>query len=114
MRAAGVAAIVASLLAACSGSSSATPPAGLQVVGDTPLTGGSSRFDYESLDTSTHHLVIAHLGASTVTVFDTHDHRVVRDIPGIADVHGVLAVPQLGRIYASAAGDNAVAVLDST
>jgi len=33
----------------------------------------------------------------------------VRDVPG---VHGVLAVPELGRVYATATGTNQVAVID--
>jgi YVTN family beta-propeller protein len=36
----------------------------------------------------------------------------VADIPGIASVHGVLVVPELGRVSASAADANQVAVID--
>ena len=86
---------------------------GLRQVADVPLTGDTSRFDYESLDQTNGRLYIAHLGASTVTVFDTRSQQVVKDIAGISGVHGVLAVPQLGRVYASATGDNQLVTIDT-
>ncbi|HEX6606795.1 MAG TPA: YncE family protein [Chloroflexia bacterium] len=95
--------------------SPAAPTGGpLRVLGSTDLAlgGGTSRFDYQSLDPQTRLLFIAHLGASLVTVFDTRTSRVVADIPDIASVHGVLAVPSLGRVYASATGADQVAVID--
>lgn len=79
---------------------------------DIALPGDTSRFDYQSLDSQTGLLFIAHLGASTVIVFDTRTAQVVATIPAIADVHGVLAVPALGRVYASATGTNQMAVID--
>ena len=65
----------------------------LRTVVDVPLTGGSSRFDYESLDAKRHLLFIAHLGASQVVVVDTKTNRVVKTISDLNQVHGVLAVP---------------------
>lgn len=88
------------------------PGTGIRVIVDIPLDGGTSRFDYQSLDQRRGLLFIAHLGASTVSVFDTRARKVVADIPGIAGVHGVLAIPELGRVYASATNDNQVAVID--
>jgi YVTN family beta-propeller protein len=87
--------------------------AGYRVVADVPLNGGTSRFDYLSLDASGHRLYVAHLGASTITVFDTQGNKVVQDLPGVAGVHGVVAIPELHRIYASATNDNKVAVIDA-
>lgn len=84
----------------------------IQVIADIPLSGGTSRFDYQSLDPQTGLLFIAHLGASTVSVFDTRAHKVVADIAGVAGVHGVLVIPELGRVYASATDTNQVAVID--
>ncbi len=85
----------------------------LEMVEDVPLSGKPTRFDYASLDSGTHRLFIAHLGDSAVTVFDTRRNRVVADIPGIDHVHGVLVVPELGRIYASATSGNEIAVIDA-
>jgi hypothetical protein len=88
------------------------PPLPFQTVTNVPLPGDTSRFDYQSLDPAAHRLFIAHLGASQIIVFDTQAQRVVTTIPQIAQVHGVLVVPELGRVYASATGTNQIAVID--
>ena len=85
---------------------------GYRIVADVPLNGDTSRFDYESLDPQSHKLYVAHLGAGTITVFDTQGGKVAQDLPGVAGVHGVLAVPELHRLYASATDANKVAVID--
>jgi DNA-binding beta-propeller fold protein YncE len=84
----------------------------LRHVADIPLPGHASRFDYESYDPGRHLLFIAHLGDSEVVVFDTSASRVVGQIRGIAAVHGVLVVPELSRVYASATGTNEVVAID--
>jgi YVTN family beta-propeller protein len=84
----------------------------LQRVADSPLGGNTTRLDYESLDPGRNLLFIAHLGDSAVIVFDTAAERVVTRIPGISQVHGVLAVPELGVVYASATGTNEVVAID--
>lgn len=47
-----------------------------------------------------------------VTVFDLASGRIRANIAPLADVHGVLAIPELGRVYASATGENEVEVID--
>lgn len=84
----------------------------LRLQRDVALSGAASRFDYQSLDTSTHRLYIAHLAAGSVVVVDTAANKVVAEIPGISQVHGVLAVPRLNKIYASATGSNEIVVID--
>jgi len=84
----------------------------VQVIANIPLGGGASRFDYQSLDRYSGRLFIAHLGASIVSVFDTKTRKVVADIAGIAGVHGVLVIPELGLVYASATDANQVVVID--
>lgn len=69
--------------------------------GAIPLPGEATRFDYESLDPETGRLFIAHLGDGRLVVVDTKSRRVVADLPGFPDVHGVLAVPALHRVYAT-------------
>jgi DNA-binding beta-propeller fold protein YncE len=81
------------------------------VVARIPLPGDSSRFDYASLDASQGLLFAAHLGASEVLEIDIRAGRVVRVIRGLSQVHGVLVVPALHRVYATATGDNAVAAI---
>ena len=84
----------------------------LSHVADMPLPGRASRFDYESGDPTHSLLFIAHLGDSEVVVFDTSRSRVVTTIPDIAEVHGVLFVPELSRVFASATGTNEVVAID--
>ena len=85
----------------------------LALVADVPLPGDTSRFDYESLDAGRHLLFIAHLGASEVLAFDTETRKVVARIDGVSHVHGVLAIPELGRVYASATGTDEVIAIDA-
>jgi len=82
-------------------------------VADIPLPGRASRLDYESFDPDRHLLFIAHLGDSELIVFDTRTSRVVGRIGNIGAVHGVLAVPELSRVYASATGTNEVVAIDA-
>ena len=84
----------------------------LRVLADVPLTGGTTRFDYQSLDSSGGRLYIAHLGSDLMTVFDVNKQTVVGDVKDLKRVHGVLAVPELHRVYASATGTNELAVFD--
>jgi YVTN family beta-propeller protein len=84
----------------------------LQTVADIPLGGNTTRLDYESIDTSRHLLFIAHLGDSAVIAFDTQAERVAARIEGISKVHGVLVLPDLGKVYASATGTNEVVAID--
>lgn len=84
----------------------------LQIVADIPLGGKTTRLDYESFDAGRNLLFIAHLGDSAVIVFDTQAQRVVSRIFNVSKVHGVLAIPQLGKVYASATGTNEVVAID--
>jgi len=90
--------------------SAATLP--LRTVIDVPLTGGPTRFDYLSLDSTNGRLYIAHLGSDLITVFDVNKQTIVGDVKDLKRVHGVLAIPELHRVYASATGTNELAVID--
>ncbi len=85
---------------------------GLKKIADLPLPGGTTRFDYQSIDESRGLLFIAHLGADQVIVFDLKTQTVVATIPNIASAHGVIAVPELGRVYAAATSTPEVVVID--
>jgi DNA-binding beta-propeller fold protein YncE len=63
------------------------------------------RFDYASIDPTTSTLWIAHMDADELLAFDLRRHRLTHtiDAPG---VHGVIAVPQLRRVFASATNDH--------
>jgi len=85
----------------------------LTTVADVPLPGHATRWDYASLDAQRHHLFLAHLGDSAVVVFDTTQRKVIATIPDVSHVHGVLYVPQLDRVYASATGTDEVVAIDA-
>lgn len=113
IRASIVIAIIAGLVAlACRPGAGAAQPSPFRLIRDVPLSGGTSRFDYQTLDQQAHRLYIAHLGADLVTVFDTESGTVVGNVNSVPGAHGVLAVPELGRVYASATSAHTVAVID--
>lgn len=85
---------------------------GMKFVADIPLAGGTNRFDYQTIDEGKRELFISHLSSHIVTVFDIDSRKVIKNIPGVSSVHGVLAVPSLNRVYASATGKDKVAVID--
>lgn len=86
----------------------------LRTLRDVPLSGGATRFDYQSFDEATGRLYIAHLGDGVLTVFDANKETVIGDVKDLPRVHGVIAVPELHRIYASATGSNELAVIDES
>lgn len=102
-------------LAAPFGECGAVAPNGheLHLVKDYPLPGNASRWDYMDLDASRSRLFIAHLGDSTVVAVDTKTKAVVGTIANIGEVHGVIAVPELGRAYATATKTNELVAIDA-
>ena len=76
----------------------------LRPAGELSLPGDGSRFDYASLDSARGLLFVAHLGAGAVVEVDVRTDRVVRVVPGVPQVHGVLVVPGRHRVYATATG----------
>jgi YVTN family beta-propeller protein len=84
----------------------------LRTIADLSLAGRASRFDYQGLDPTTHLLFIAHLGDGVVHVVDVEKQKVVADIPDVAKVHGIVVVPEIGRVYASATGSKEIVAID--
>ena len=103
------------------------------LVGDFPLGAATSRADYQSFDPTTARLYIAKMGSGKLLVFDAASNSLIAERGGFPKITGVLAVPQLHRVYASVPGAGlvpsimvglgmaglsngrgAVAVLDST
>jgi DNA-binding beta-propeller fold protein YncE len=87
---------------------------GLKQVADVPLPGAAVRFDYQSLDLAHQRLYIAHMDANQLVVFDTKTRTVAANLDGFPKVHGVWAVPELDRVYASTTGGHNVTVVDMT
>ena len=67
----------------------------------------------QSLDAGSGCLYIAHMNADRIVVFDTASRKVLADLAGFPSVHGVWAVPELQRVFASATGDHEVAAVDT-
>ena len=84
----------------------------LRALARVPLSGPAVRFDYTSFDPTTNRLWIAHMDADQLLAFDVVRRRIVQTVaaPG---VHGVIAVPQLGRVYASATDARQVLTIDA-
>jgi DNA-binding beta-propeller fold protein YncE len=110
----GVHSLTVLALLSCSPAQSAakTDQSPLRTVADVPLPGEAVRFDYQSLDSSSGRLYIAHMNADQLVVFDTGSRKVLANLNGFARVHGVLAVPEINRVFATATGDHEVAAVD--
>ena len=105
--------LTARVLACALAAPSAAQAPILRTVADVPMPGPAVRFDYQSLDTSANRLYIAHMNAGHLVVFDVATRRVTANLAGFDGVHGVWAVPALGRVYASVTGRHQVAVVDA-
>jgi DNA-binding beta-propeller fold protein YncE len=92
--------------------SGAGSPLPLREVALLPLPGPANRFDYQSYDPSTHLLWIAHMNAGQLLAYDVRRHKVVATIPA-PGVHGVIAVPSAGRVYATATDAQRALTIDS-
>lgn len=84
----------------------------LKKVADIPLPGPAVRFDYQSLDAKNGRLYIAHMNADQLVVFDTGKRQVVANLDGFKRVHGVIAVPEINRVFASATGGHQMAAVE--
>jgi hypothetical protein len=85
----------------------------LKAVADVPMPGPAVRFDYQSLDTSSGRLYIAHMNADQMVVFDTSTRKVIANLSGFSRVHGVWAAPEIDRVFASVTGEHKVAAVDA-
>lgn len=84
----------------------------LDHVADVPLPGESTRFDYQAVDPLHRRLYIAHLGDSSLVVFDLDAQRVAAEIPNLPSVHGVVAAPERHIVFATATGEKTLAFID--
>jgi DNA-binding beta-propeller fold protein YncE len=84
----------------------------LRPVARVPLSGPAVRFDYTSVDPASNLLWVAHMDADQLLAVDLRTRRIVKTIPA-PGVHGVIAVPALGRVYASATNAQQVLTIDA-
>jgi DNA-binding beta-propeller fold protein YncE len=85
----------------------------LKKVADIPLPGGTTRFDYQSLDPNAGRLYFLHMDDGELMVFDTRTEKLVTHLPGFPIMTGVLVVPSLKRVYGSVTKNHEVAVVDT-
>jgi YVTN family beta-propeller protein len=104
--------LIATALVILSATSASAQALTLQKLADYSLPGDTSRYDYLSFDPTSNRMYIAHLGQGVIHVFDTQAKKLVGTVEGVAGVHGVLAVPELALVYATATDDNTVKVID--
>lgn len=99
-------------LTACGARNAVSSPLPLKAVAESGLSGTTSRLDYQSADAARGLLFIAHLGDSSVIVFDMKQRRVIATIPSVDGVHGVLVLPELRTVFASATASNMLVAID--
>jgi DNA-binding beta-propeller fold protein YncE len=104
--------LVAALAVLASAAAAAPRQLPLRAVARVPLPGPAVRFDYTSIDPVTHRLWIAHMDADQLLAYDVVHRKVAKTI-AVPGVHGVIAVPQLGRVYASATNARQMYTIDS-
>ncbi|MER9237098.1 hypothetical protein NKI56_34865 [Mesorhizobium sp. M0622] len=75
---------------------------------DVPLGPKIDRFDYQSLDPGTGRLFISGMSIGKLLVFDS-TNKLLTKLNGYPQVTGVLAVPELHKVYASVPGDGIAA-----
>ena len=83
----------------------------LEHVSDIVLPGPAARFDYLSFEVSRRRLFVANMGADRVLAIDVETGK-VHTISDMPDVHGVLAVPSVGRVYATVTARNQLVAID--
>lgn len=74
------------------------------LVGDFPLGAATSRADYQSFDPTSSRLYIANMGGGKLLAFDTIKNSMIAERDRLPKVTGVLAVPELRRVYVSVPG----------
>src|SRR5437016_7408106 len=79
--------------------------------GEYSLGASVNRTDYESIDASARRLYIAKMGGGQLLVFDLERNRLAAQLDGFPKISGVLAVPEIHKIYASVPGGGVVSSL---
>lgn len=81
------------------------------LTGEYPLGASVNRTDYESVDAAARRLYIAKMGGGQLLVFDLVRNRLVAQLDGFPKITGVLAVPEIHKVYASVPGGGVVSSL---
>jgi DNA-binding beta-propeller fold protein YncE len=90
-----------------------SPSLPLRAVADLTLGGRSPRFDYQTIDPAARRLYIAHQGDGAILVVDLVHRRILGRIGELPNVHGVLVVPALHRLFATATSLHQLVMIDT-
>jgi DNA-binding beta-propeller fold protein YncE len=101
------------LLSLAGPASGASPSPPLHTVADIPLGGRSPRFDYQTIDPVARRLYIAHQGDGAILTIDLARRRIIGRVGGLPSVHGVLVVPALHRLFATATALHQLVTIDT-
>ena len=109
----GIATLALSACGGCARNDASTPVSSspelpLTLVSDVPLPGGSTRFDYQEIDSSNGHLVVAHMNDASVLVLNLSDGSVAKVLPNIPTPRGV-AIGD-GRIFVTSSPSQLVII----
>ncbi len=70
------------------------------------------RFDYMTVDTDDHFVIVAHMHGDQTYFVDTRTNQVAATITDTPGVEGVEYVPDERKVYTSNSGDNTIGVID--
>jgi YVTN family beta-propeller protein len=91
----------------------ATAGPSLRKVAEFELPGPpGKRFDYLTIDEDDNYLLAAHLAAGLLHVIDLRTNAVVKTVPGVPGVEGVIYIPEGKKVYTANSGDNTIGVID--
>ena len=83
-------------------------------VADVDLPGRSNRFDYQDIDAAKGHLVLAHMNDASVVITNLGDGKVLKVLPNIPTARGVVAAPEVGRIFVTSSPNKLVIIDNDT
>jgi len=79
---------------------------------DVPLPGRAVRFDYQDLDVTHAHLVIAHMNDASVVIVNSSDGSVVKVLTGIPSPRGVVVAADVQRLFVTSS-PNRLVIIDT-
>jgi DNA-binding beta-propeller fold protein YncE len=88
------------------------PSLPLRLTADVDLPGKATRFDYQDVDQTGGHLVIAHMNDGVLLVVNLADGSLVKAFPNLPTVRGVIVASNVNTIFATCA-PNQVVLIDS-
>ena len=80
-------------------------------VGDVLLPGPAVRFEGVSFDTGSNRLFLAHADANQLVVVDAQNRAVVGTVNDVQRPIGLIASPELERVYAGGTGHGEIVVV---